>query len=79
MSNTTLKQRLTEYYGERESEFDPEETKNVLEILSEYNEDLKGLSNLDQKLLLRMIDDEELYAEVDSIEQKSDPFGNVFD
>ena len=32
-----LKSRLTSYYREQESEYDPEETTNVLEILDEYN------------------------------------------
>ena len=64
----TLKEELIQYYQEQEADYDPEETKIVLEILSEYDDELTGLNNTDKTLLLRLISDDELYEKVDAIE-----------
>ena len=75
---SSLKERLISHFQEQESDFDPEETANVLEILNEYDDNLTGLGNTDKTLLLRMINDTDLYDEVDSIKVKSSNF-NAFD
>lgn len=65
----TLKEELIQYYQEQEADYDPEETKNVLEILSEYDDELTGLNNTDKTLLLRLLTGgEEMYEKVDAIE-----------
>jgi hypothetical protein len=71
----SLKEELKQYYLEQEADYDPEETANVLEILSEYNDDLDGINATDKTLLLRLIDDDKLYEKVNSI-NKSDDFSN---
>src|ERR1035437_6880435 len=48
----SLKERLTIHYQENESEFDPEETENVLEILGHYDDSLTRLSKWDKVFLL---------------------------
>ena len=76
----SLKERLTIHYQENESEFDPEETENVLEILGHYDDSLTGLSKWDKVFLLRLInDDNELYNEVDEIHVMDDSDINAFD
>ena len=65
----SLKSRLIDHYQEQESEYDPEETLNVLEILNDYDDNLDGLGSTDKTLLLRLINDDELYDEVDAIQR----------
>ena len=67
----SIKDRLTEYYYEREADYGEEEVKNVIEILDEYDDNLTGLSRTDKTLLLRLVDDHELYEEVDEINRES--------
>ncbi len=74
-----LKSRLRSYYQEQESEYDPEETSNVIDILNEYDDSLTGLNGLDKTLLLRLINDDELYQEVDALSNRSDDDRNVFE
>ncbi len=74
-----LKSRLHAYYQEQESEYDPEETSNVIDILNEYDDNLTGLNGLDKKLLLRLINDSDLYQEVDALSEKSYDDRNVFE
>ena len=69
-----LKIRLSEYIRERQgdfsywlSDFDKEEIKNFLGVLDELNDDLTNMKKWDEVLLLRLIDDDELYAEVDAL------------
>lgn len=64
----SLKEELTQYYQEHEADYGTEEMNNVLEILSEYNNDLQGLNNTDKTLLMRLISDDDLYEKVDAIE-----------
>lgn len=68
----TLKQRLKTYYQEMESDFDPEETVNVLEILQGYDDSLTNLGKWDKAILLRMIDDPELYEEINEIDNEEE-------
>lgn len=75
----SLKSRLIGYYHDRESDYDEEEIANVIEILNEYDDNLTGLGGWDKTLLLRLVDDEELYQEVDSISTGNSISGNVFD
>ena len=62
-----LKHELTAYYIENEAEYSKEETYNVLQILAEYNDDLDNLTRTDSKLLLRLVDDSNLYNQIDAI------------
>ena len=62
-----LKHELTAYYIKHEAENGKEETFNVLELLSKYNDDLDGLYPYDSMLLLRLIDEPNLYLQVESV------------
>ena len=82
-SSSTLKERLRFFYQEQEADYDPEETKNVLETLDRLGEDLKGAGKWDFVELMRMLEsgvDPELYKEVEKLEldweekQNDDPF-----
>lgn len=76
-----LKIRLTEYIRERQGDFDKEEINNFLEVLDELNDDLTNMNKLDEILLLRLIDDDELYGEVDALyepDDSNDPFADEF-
>jgi tRNA (Thr-GGU) A37 N-methylase len=75
----TLKERLIDYYNESRSDYGDEEIDNAIEILNDYTENLSGLSKWDKTLLLRLIDDTDLYHEVYSIEDESESFRNIFD
>jgi len=69
-SMSTLKKRLKFYYGEQEADYDPEETKNVLETLSKLKDDVSDGDKWGYVELLRMINsdiDEELYEEVNKL------------
>lgn len=79
IDNKSLKERLKEYYLEISHDYDEEEIQNVLEILDECNEDLSDIKNLEKTLLLRMIDDENLYDEVRSISTPGISNRNPFD
>jgi tRNA (Thr-GGU) A37 N-methylase len=64
-----LKSELTEHYQEHEADYGKEETKNVIDILSEYDEELSNLKKWDKVLLLRLVNnDDELYNKLDEIE-----------
>lgn len=74
-----LKTELYEYAAEIQHDYDKEEIENFIEILEEIeNEDLSDMSFLSQKLLLRLITDDELYQKVidakDEDEDDEDPF-----
>ena len=74
-----LKTELYEYAAEIQHDYDKEEIENFIEILEEIeNEDLSDMSFLSQKLLLRLITDDELYQKVndakDENEDDEDPF-----
>jgi hypothetical protein len=79
IDNKSLKERLKEYYLEISHDYDEEEIQNVLEILDECSEDLSDIKNLEKTLLLRMIDDENLYDEVSSISTPGTSNRNPFD
>lgn len=64
---TPIKQRLIAAYNEQASDYDPEETENVLIILEEYDDNLSGLSSVDYTLLTRLLDDEDLLDELEDI------------
>ena len=63
----SLKDRLTDFYHENETNYDPEETINALEILNDYDDNLTGLTKWDKVLLQRILDDSDLVAELDEI------------
>ena len=74
-----LKQRLAFHYGENATEYDPEEVNEVMTILSEYDDNLSGLNKIVATLLCRLINDDELYAEVDEMVEDEDFNENPFD
>jgi tRNA (Thr-GGU) A37 N-methylase len=74
----SLKQRLTNYYTQ-EADYNEEEIQNVLEILDEYDDELTNLKGYNKVLLLRLIDDHDLYEEVDSIGKDVNDMDNLFD
>ena len=75
-----LKTDLLEYAVDIQHDYDKEEISNFVEILEEIeNEDLSDMSYLSQKLLLRLISDDELYQRVTDAKEEeeyddSDPF-----
>jgi predicted solute-binding protein len=75
-----LKTELYEYARDIQQDYDKEEINQFIEILDEIeNEDLSDMSYLSQKLLLRLIDEDDLYEKVNNAKQEpdldfSDPF-----
>jgi len=76
-----LKTELYEYAADIQHDYDKEEIANFIEILDEIeNEDLSDMSFLSQKLLLRLISDDELYQKVSDVKDEyedefdADPF-----
>ena len=71
-----LTEKLKEYLREIEMDFDPQETKNCMDIINENQG--KRISELDNELLTRIIDDEELVKEIEAITDQAEE-GNAFD
>jgi len=75
-----LKTELLEYGQDIMNDYDEEEIYNWFEILEEIEEeDLSDVSYLSQKLLLRLINNDELYQKVTDAKEEpdldfSDPF-----
>jgi hypothetical protein len=75
-----LKTELLEYGQDIINDYDKEEIDNWFEILEEIEEeDLSDMSYLSQKLLLRLINDDELYKKVTDAKEElyldfTDPF-----
>lgn len=62
-----LKHELTSYYIQNETELGKEETQNVLQILSNYDDNLSKLYPYDSMLLLRLVTDTILSKKVELI------------
>ena len=62
-----LKHELTAYYIEHESRNGKEETFNVLELITKYDDDLNNLSPKDSKAFLRLVDEPNLYLEIEMV------------
>ena len=76
----SLKARLSDHYYDNISEFGEEEVENTIQILDEYDDNLTGLGKWDKTLLLRLVNDDELYQEVDEIGSDLPvKDGNLFD
>ncbi|KKM69092.1 hypothetical protein LCGC14_1454430 [marine sediment metagenome] len=71
-----LKDKLMEHVSTLESDFDPQEIKNCTEILEE--KEGQSISELDQTILTRIIDEEELVKEIGEITEEEEK-GNAFD
>ena len=68
-----LKTELYEYARDIQQDYDKEEINQFIEILDEIeNEDLSDMSYLSQKLLLRLIDEDDLYEKVNNAKQEPD-------
>lgn len=64
---TTLKDRLRQHFEEQVHDVDQKEIDNTIEVLESLEDDLSDLGKWDKQLLLRMINDTELYQEVDDL------------
>jgi hypothetical protein len=64
---TTLKDRLRQHFEEQVHEVDQDEIDNTIEVLESLEDDLSHLGKWDKQLLLRMINDTELFQEVDDL------------
>ena len=73
-----MKQKILKYYDTIIGDYDQEEIDNSLEILEKYNNELSNLTELDAKILIRLIDDEDLAEEI-IIRIKVSKKGNPFD
>jgi len=72
--NESLKQEIIDNLNSQEGDYDSEELENVYEILDEYDDDLSGLDKTDSKLIIRLLDDEELISKLDVNDDIEDPF-----
>ena len=73
-----MKQKILEYYDTIIGDYDQEEINNSLEILEEYDNELTNITELDAKLLIRLIDDEYLAEEINNcvkVSKNNNPFG----
>lgn len=73
-----MKQKILEYYDTIIGDYDQEEIDNSLEILEEYDSELNNLTELDAKILIRLIDDEDLADEINNcvkVSKNDNPFG----
>ncbi len=64
---TTLKDRLRQHFEEQVHDVDQGEIDNTIEVLESLEDDLSDLDKWSKQLLLRMINDNELYQEVDDL------------
>jgi len=64
---TTLKDRLRQHFEEQVHDVDQGEIDNTIEVLESLEDDLSDLNKWSKQLLLRMINDNELYQEVDDL------------
>lgn len=64
---TTLKDRLRQHFEEQVHDVDQGEIDNTIEVLESLEDDLSDLDKWSKQLLLRMINDTELYQEVDDL------------
>jgi len=73
-----MKNKILIYLDTIIGDYDKEEIDNIIEILENYNEELSNLTELDAKLLNRIIDDEKLSNKIENCVVKSNnsnPFG----
>lgn len=76
----TLKDEILDYINSIRYDYDPEEINNLDEIIAEIqSDDLSDISQLSKHLLLRMIDDSQLYEKIDAINNDAPARNNLFD
>jgi hypothetical protein len=76
----TLKDRLRQHFEEQVHDVDQEEIDNTIEVLESLEDDLSDLDKWSKQLLLRMINDHDLYQEVDDLyEEDFSDFDNDFE
>lgn len=75
---TTLKDRLRQHFEEQVHDVDQEEIDNTIEVLENLEDDLSDLDKWSKQLLLRMINDTELFQEVDDLYEE-DFDDDIFD
>ncbi len=73
-----MKQKILEYCNTIIGDYDQEEIDNFLEILEEYDNELTNLTELDAKILIRLIDDEDLVGEINNCIKVSNNNDNPF-
>ena len=74
----TLKDRLRQHFEEQVHDVDQEEIDNTIEVLESLEDDLSDLDKWSEQLLLRMINDTELFQEVDDLYEE-DFDDDIFD
>lgn len=62
-----LKQRVHEYLEAQRPYYGDEEVEDNLEVLERQNDDLSCIDSLSKILILRLIDDNELYTAIESV------------
>lgn len=62
-----LKHEITSYYIKNEARNGKEETFNVLEVLSKYDDNVMNIEPNDSKLFLRLMDDPNLHIQIEMI------------
>ena len=63
----TLKQQINEYLEAQKTCYGDEEMDDNLEVLKDLNDDLSNIDVLSKTLILRFIDDTDLYFAIDTI------------
>ena len=63
---TTLKQQVIDYLEGQRPYYGDEEVEDSLEVLVIQNDDLSSMGPLSKTLILRLIDDAELYTTIES-------------
>jgi len=61
-----MKTKILEYYDTVIGDYEQEEIDNSIDILNGYNNELTNLSELDGKIIIRLIDDEDLVKEIEN-------------
>ncbi|MDG1729011.1 MAG: hypothetical protein P8K68_12485 [Algibacter sp.] len=62
----TLKEQVRDYLEAQRPDYGDEEVAENLKVLEELNDDLSSMDSLRKTLVLRLIDDTELYIAIES-------------
>ncbi|MFT6065789.1 MAG: hypothetical protein ACJAYY_002510 [Paraglaciecola sp.] len=67
---STLKQKISDYLEAQRPYYGDKEIEDNLTVLETQNDDLSNLDSLSKILILRLIDDNDLYASIASVTVK---------
>ena len=62
----TLKQQVRDYLEAQRPDYGDEEVADNLKVLEELNDDLSSMDSFNKTMILRLIDDTELYVAIES-------------